>query len=369
MLSARRHGATVRELSDEMGVVDKTIRRDLQFLASIGFPLTETVGEYGRKSWKLDGGPGVPSLKFNLTEVLSLYLARRFLEPLAGTNVWIGAQSAFKKIRATLGEGAVEYLDKLAHVFQQTPLAAGDYSKHAELIERLLIAIEDRKIVWVVYHSARATEPVSTEVYPLVLLWHRDSLYLLAHAREDDKVKTYKLDLISDVDVTSLVFNLPDDFDARQYLASSFGIPQGDGSVTKVRKRTDVVHIPTLQRLPICLITIRFQHRSVLLTTINLKDVLNCAPQSRAEAIDIARDAQRDGTPDIVIASGPPARSPTPELRRCTHGLVATVRAGRSVPALRFRGRTHAMPVTAWLPDHGSAVESDAHRQCSRGRR
>jgi len=238
-LSSRRLGATVRELSDEMGVVDKTIRRDLQLLARTGFPLLETLGEFGRKSWKLDTGPGIASLKFNLTEVLSLYLGRRFLEPLAGTNVWIGAQSAFKKIRATLGEGAVEYLDKLAYVFQQTPLAAGDYSKHAELIERLLIAIEDRKIAWVVYHSARATEPVSTEVYPLVLLWHRGSLYLLAHAREDDKVKTYKLDRISDVDVTSLVFNLPDDFDARQYLASSFGILQGDGSVTKVRVRFD----------------------------------------------------------------------------------------------------------------------------------
>ena len=238
-LSSRRLGATVRELSDEMGVVDKTIRRDLQLLARTGFPLLETLGEFGRKSWKLDTGPGVASLKFNLTEVLSLYLGRRFLEPLAGTNVWIGAHSAFKKIRATLGEGAVEYLDKLAYVFQQTPLAAGDYSKHAELIERLLIAIEDRKIAWVVYHSARATEPVSTEVYPLVLLWHRGSLYLLAHAREDDKVKTYKLDRISEVDVTSLVFNLPGDFDARQYLASSFGILQGDGSVTKVRVQFD----------------------------------------------------------------------------------------------------------------------------------
>ncbi len=238
-LSARRHGATVRELSEEMGVVDKTIRRDLQLLSKTGFPLTEIVGEYGRKSWKLDGGPGVPSLKFNLTEVLSLYLARRFLEPMAGTHVWTGAQSAFKKIRATLSDGAIEYLDKLARVFQQTPLAAGDYSKHADQIDQLLIATEDRKIAWIVYHSARATEPVSTEVYPLTLLWHQGSLYLLAHAREDDKVKTYKLDRISAVDVTSLVFNLPEDFDPRQYLASSFGIMSGDGSVTKVRARFD----------------------------------------------------------------------------------------------------------------------------------
>ena len=237
ILSVRRQGATVRDLAAEMEVVDKTIRRDLQSLARVGFPLTEIVGEYGRKSWLLDGGPGIPALNFNLTEVLSFYLARRFLEPLAGTNIWSGTQSAFKKVRATLGDGAIEYLDKLARVFQQTPLAAGDYSRHAEVIERLLISIEDRKITWIVYHSARATEPVSTEVYPLTLVWHRGSLYLLAHAREDDKVKTYKVDRISDVEITDLKFQLPEDLDAQQMLSSSFGIISGDGTVTKIRVR------------------------------------------------------------------------------------------------------------------------------------
>jgi predicted DNA-binding transcriptional regulator YafY len=239
ILSARRQGVTVLELAAEMEVVDKTIRRDLVFLAKTGFPLTETLGDHGRKSWKLDGGPGIAALKFNLTEILSLYLGRRFLEPLAGTYVWEGAQSAFKKIRAILSDSAIAYLDKLTRVYQQTPLASADYSQHAELIERLLVATEDRKISWIVYQSARATEPVSTEVYPLTLVWHRGSLYLLAHAREDDKVKTYKVDRISDVEVSNLQFNLPEDLDAKRFLPSSFGIISGDGTVTKVSVRFD----------------------------------------------------------------------------------------------------------------------------------
>ncbi|MFO1043485.1 MAG: WYL domain-containing protein [Planctomycetaceae bacterium] len=239
VLSARRQGVTVRELSAELEVVDKTIRRDLLQLARTGFPLLETSGDHGRKSWKLDTSPGIASLKFNLTELMALYLGRRFLEPLAGTNIWTGAQSAFKKIRATLGKAPVDYLDKLSHVFHQTPLAAGDYSKHAELIESLLIAIEDRKIAGIAYQSARATEPVSTEVYPLVMLWHRGSLYLLAHAPDEEKVKTYKVDRISNVNLSSHSFTLPEEFDASQYLASSFGILQGDGTVTAVRVRFD----------------------------------------------------------------------------------------------------------------------------------
>lgn len=237
ILSARRQGATVRELVAELGVTDKTIRRDLQFLALEGFPLVEAVGAYGRKSWVLDGGVHAPALNFNLTEVLSLYLGRRALEPLAGTTIWQGAQSAYLKIRAILGEGAIAYLEKLSRVVQTTRSAVGDYAEKADLIELLLMAIEDHKITWIVYQSATATEPVSTEVYPLTLLWHRGSLYLLAHAREDDKVKTYKVDRVSEVDVTSLKFNFPDEFDAQQFLSSSFGIMSSAGATQRVRVR------------------------------------------------------------------------------------------------------------------------------------
>lgn len=239
ILSSRRHGATVRELVSELDVNDKTIRRDLQFLTAEGFPLIETVGDFGRKSWALDSSTQILALRFNFTEVLALYLGRRALEPLVGTSIWTGAQSAYGKIRATLGEGAVAYLDKLARVFQPTQVAASDYSKQAELVERILIATEDHRITWIVYQSANATEPVSTEVYPLTLLWHRGSLYLLAHSREDDKVKTYKIDRISDVEVTPLKFNYPTCFDPQQFLSTSFGIMQSGGPASRVQIRFD----------------------------------------------------------------------------------------------------------------------------------
>jgi len=237
ILSSRRQGATVGELMSELDANDKMIRRDLQFLASNGFPLVESVGDRGKKSWTLSSGVHAPALNFNFTEVLSLYLGRRALEPLAGTNIWQGAQSAYTKIRATLGEGAIAYLEKLSRVLQPTHTAVGDYSAKADLIELLLMAIEDRKITWIVYQSANATEPVSTEVYPLTLLWHRGSLYLLAHAREDDKVKTYKVDRVSGVDVTHLKFTFPNEFDAQQFLSSSFGIMSGANTTTRVRIR------------------------------------------------------------------------------------------------------------------------------------
>ena len=49
-LSARRYGATLKELAAEMQVSEKTIHRDLATFLAAGFPVAETVVEFGRKS-------------------------------------------------------------------------------------------------------------------------------------------------------------------------------------------------------------------------------------------------------------------------------------------------------------------------------
>ena len=102
-LCSRHQGATIKELVQEMGVSEKTIRRDLETFQTVGFPLTETVEEFGRKKWHIQEDKHAPGLAFAFDEAVALYLGRRFLEPLAGTLFWEAAQRAFKKIRATLG--------------------------------------------------------------------------------------------------------------------------------------------------------------------------------------------------------------------------------------------------------------------------
>lgn len=55
-LSSRRYGLTIQEMADESGVAAKTIRRDLDLFRSLGFDLEESVGEFGRKTWKITTG-------------------------------------------------------------------------------------------------------------------------------------------------------------------------------------------------------------------------------------------------------------------------------------------------------------------------
>lgn len=236
-LAARRFGATVRELSEEFDVSQKTIRRDLSLLKDLGFPISPREGAHGRNHWTATWDQTTPPLIFDFSEILALYLGRTLLEPLAGTVVWDSAQSAFRKIKAALKESALNYLGKLSVLIHRTSFHDSDYRLKAELVDDLMIAIEDRLITFITYQSLRSTEPVTYEVYPYGLVWHRGSLYLIAHSRHHDQIRNFKLDRLSQVATETLKFQKPADFDLRDYLKDSLGVFHTEGEPQQVRIR------------------------------------------------------------------------------------------------------------------------------------
>ena len=143
-VSARRYGATVKELAEEHEVSLKTIRRDLVMLQSAGLPLEETVVEHGLKRWRIDPERWKGPLGFAFDEAAALYVARRLLEPLAGTPFWNAAQSALKKTRSTLSEAALSYLDRFGETFHRTRFGESDYRGKAAVVEQLNQGIDDR---------------------------------------------------------------------------------------------------------------------------------------------------------------------------------------------------------------------------------
>jgi len=243
ILSSQHYGIAVRDLAEEMKVTEKTIRRDLRTFADVGFPLEEFVGDHGRKTWRIKASHGQPEMSFALDEALALYLGRRFLEPLAGTFLWEAAQSAFRKIRACLGSSALQYLEKMSANLHQTVIGAGDYSRKAQLIDELMIGIEENRVTHIVYQSLQATEPVTYEVSPLGLAYHKNSLYLIANSRDHDELRHFKVDRIEEAEVSQFPFRRPEDFDLADHMAKSFGVYHGTGDI-----RVKVRFLPTVAR-------------------------------------------------------------------------------------------------------------------------
>ena len=230
-LSAWRHGATIRELADELEVSEKTIRRDLETFQQVGFPLCEVTEDHNRKKYRIEPVGGEPGLSFAFDEALALYFARQLMEPLAGTPFWDAASRAFRKIRASLGPHALQYAERFRGMFHQTIIGTSDYARKAELIDQLMLGIEDHRAVFITYQSLRATEPVTYDVYPYGLIYHRGSLYLVGWAPEHEEIRHWKLDRMTDAEVTQVRFDPPTGFDLQEHLANSFGVMQGDGDV------------------------------------------------------------------------------------------------------------------------------------------
>lgn len=237
-LSARGTGATLREMAEDTGVSQKTISRDLLMLKQVGFSLVETVGDQNRKNWRLEQAQGIPPITFTIEEAAALYLGRQFLQPLAGTLFYSGAHTAFEKIRALLGDAPLRHLQKLATAFYHKSVGLADYTGKEDLIDRLVQACEDRRLTVITYQSLRSTEPVTYfDLHPYGLVWHKHALYLLAKSSEKQKVQTYKVDRITEVEIQRLTFDPPADLDLQASFANSFGIFQNSQPQVLIRVR------------------------------------------------------------------------------------------------------------------------------------
>ena len=228
-LSARRYGATVKELAEELEVGLKTIRRDLTALQAAGLPLEEKVLVRGLKRWRIDPERWQPSLGFAFDEAIALYIARRLLEPLAGTPFWSAAQSALKKTRATLSAAALEYIDRFGETFHRTRFGESDYAGKAAIVEQLNLGIDDHCEVFLTYQSLHSTEPTTYPVHPYGLTFHRGSLYLVGFAPDHSQIRHWKLDRMEKAEVTQVRFNRPADFELETHFRNSFGVYEGGG--------------------------------------------------------------------------------------------------------------------------------------------
>ncbi|MHB8971148.1 MAG: helix-turn-helix transcriptional regulator [Pirellulaceae bacterium] len=231
LLCARHQGATIQSIAQEMEVCHKTIRRDIATFQTVGFPIEETVGEFGRKTYRLDARRGIPNIAFTLDESLALYLGRKALMPLAGTTIWDAAERVFQKIRASLGSEVMRYLDRIGDTVQETTFGWTDYSQHAAIVDTLLVGIEQRRVIFITYRSQSSTEPVTYPIHPYRLTRHQGSLYVIGYKPDDERLKTWRVDRVESATLDAMPFTIPEGFDLDAHFAGSFGVFDGDEQV------------------------------------------------------------------------------------------------------------------------------------------
>ena len=168
MLGVRRHGIVVSDMAREFGVAARTIRRDLEKLQTLGFPICETTGQAEAKGPAPCSPRGRPSPRIYLRRSHRTAPGSPFPRAPCGTQLWESAHIACsRKIKSTLSkQSMLQYLEEFPRVFHCTTHGYSNYADKAETNDTLTIASEDRKAVLLTYQSQHATEPATRDVYP-----------------------------------------------------------------------------------------------------------------------------------------------------------------------------------------------------------
>ncbi len=135
----------VESVPDDYPKNSRTVRRDLEALEAVGFPLV-TDRVHGQTRWQLmEGFRDIPALGFSATELMALLLSRNLLKPLEGTEIEALINSALSKAATALPPQGHEYVRSMEQVFSVGLGPHKSYRHHRQTIDLISQAIDKRR--------------------------------------------------------------------------------------------------------------------------------------------------------------------------------------------------------------------------------
>jgi predicted DNA-binding transcriptional regulator YafY len=229
-LEGSRNGETVAGLSRQCGVTQRTIWRDVSALQEAGFPLIDEKHN-GTTRWKLlaHGLKGLDNSSLSIAELASLYFSRALVQCLAGTPFQEDASSAMAKVAAALPSRMRAFLDRLPAVLnaKTTPLKKRDEQRYRKHVAALLNAVLEHRQVKMQYYSASSRQTKEYVLEPHRLAYAQGGMYVLANVPRYRQVRTFAVERIRTLAVTTETFEVPDSSQSDPF-PNSLGVHTGE---------------------------------------------------------------------------------------------------------------------------------------------
>ncbi|MEW5812408.1 MAG: YafY family protein [Actinomycetota bacterium] len=217
LLQARRVWSG-EELAQRLGVTTRSVRRDIERLRDLGYPVAASRGHGG--GYQLGAGAALPPLLLDPDEAVAMAVCLRLA---AGGSV------------AGVGESALRALSKLDQVMPQrlrsqvsavhdatVTLTSGapDSVVEPDVLMTLARASRDREHVTTDYVD-RAGNPTRRRLEPYQLVTTGRRWYLLAYDRDRQDWRSLRLDRMTDVSAVGTMFAAREAPDAAAYVRRS----------------------------------------------------------------------------------------------------------------------------------------------------
>ncbi|MGD2203123.1 transcriptional regulator [uncultured Microbacterium sp.] len=225
------------ELAARLGVTERTVRRDLDRLRELGYPVDSTSGRYG--GYRLATGAHVPPLILDDEEAVAVAIGLRYAAEAAISGIEETSLRALAKIEALLPHRLRRRVSALHSSVASLRRAADDDVIHPESLSVFAAACRDHEHVRFDYRRTRE-ERSRRHVEPHQLVTAGRRWYLVAWDRDRGDWRTFRLDRIQAPRPVGTRFpprTVPGG-DAAEFVARSIGRTARDHAATLV------IHMP-----------------------------------------------------------------------------------------------------------------------------
>lgn len=208
---------TGQELAARLEVDVRTIRRYITTLQDIGIPIEAEIGRYG--GYALHPGFKLPPLMFTDEEVLVLTLGLLLARGAGLAGASFTVESALAKVERVLPLPLRERLRALVETMQlDNPLHESRVA--AEVLSVLSLANQQGRQVRLVYITRET--PTERAFEPYGVIYHQGLWYTVGYCHLRRSLRVFRLDRVQQATLLETAFTPPLEFDAVQYMLSSF---------------------------------------------------------------------------------------------------------------------------------------------------
>lgn len=240
--------ALFNSVNDRVSI--STIEKDLnamRFDLTLGYEAPIAYSKEYKGYYYEDPNYSIDAIPLNEEDLQALRFAAQTLHQFKGIKIFEEFDFAIGKIfdRISLGDQFDQNQVQQYVQFESAQAAQGN-----EWLPVLLEAAKEKRSVEVKYEPF-SKKPKSYVLHPYLLKEYRNRWYLLAWDEKADKIKTFGLERVSNVELTQAKFTRNSAFNPEHFFNYSIGITASNEKPKKVQLQFDAVQKPYVLTQPL----------------------------------------------------------------------------------------------------------------------
>lgn len=212
----RQPGQKAADLAEKLGVSVRTLHRYFEMLDEMGVPVYAERGPYG--GFSLVRGYKLPPLVFTPEEAVAVALGTSLVHEMWGQLYREAAEGALAKLENVLPDEQRQEIAWARRSLVATGMNRADMQALVPSLEKLRRAVRENRRVSMSYHSATHPHGERRELDPYALVHRWGWWYVVGWCHLREALRTFRVDRVSELALTSQVFSIPPDFDIQQYM-------------------------------------------------------------------------------------------------------------------------------------------------------